>query len=46
MGLAATGFIIPFMFVYGPSLLLVGEPLAVAAAIVTAAVGVIGCRRR
>ncbi len=42
MGLAATGFIIPFMFVYGPALLLAGRPLVVAASIGTAVVGVIG----
>jgi TRAP transporter 4TM/12TM fusion protein len=42
MGLAATGFIIPFMFVYGPSLLLAGRPVLVAASLATATVGVIG----
>jgi TRAP transporter 4TM/12TM fusion protein len=42
MGLAATGFIIPFMFVYGPALLLAGPPAMVAASIATATVGVIG----
>ncbi|MBI4538607.1 MAG: TRAP transporter fused permease subunit [Gemmatimonadetes bacterium] len=40
MALAATGFIVPFMFIYGPPLLLVGEPLSVAMAIVTATIGV------
>ena len=40
MKLAATGYIIPFMFVYGPSLLLIGEPVTVAIACVTSVVGV------
>lgn len=40
MKLAATGYIIPFMFVYGPSLLLIGEPLTVAIACVTSVIGV------
>jgi TRAP transporter 4TM/12TM fusion protein len=38
--LGLTGYIIPFMFVFAPSLLLMGEPLTVALAIVTATVGV------
>ncbi|MBI4589854.1 MAG: TRAP transporter fused permease subunit [Candidatus Rokubacteria bacterium] len=38
IGLAA--FIVPYMFVYGPELTLVGAPLAVAWAIVTATVGI------
>jgi len=42
MALATTGFIVPFMFVYGPPLLLEGPPLQVAAAILTALVGVSG----
>jgi len=37
IGLA--GFIIPFMFVYGPELLLQGEPLDVALAFVSACIG-------
>jgi TRAP transporter 4TM/12TM fusion protein len=41
MKLAATGYIIPFMFVYGPSLLLIGEPITVAVACVTSVVGVV-----
>jgi TRAP transporter 4TM/12TM fusion protein len=41
MKLAATGYIIPFMFVYGPALLLIGEPITVAVACVTSVVGVI-----
>src|SRR5690606_913454 len=39
--LAATGYIIPFMFFYGPSLLLIGDPLTVIVSCVTAVVGVI-----
>jgi len=42
MALASTGFIIPFMFVYGPPLLLSGTPLEVGTAIGTASIGVIG----
>jgi TRAP transporter 4TM/12TM fusion protein len=38
IGLAA--FIIPYMFVYGPELTLVGTPLAVGWAIVTATIGI------
>ena len=38
IGLAA--FIIPYMFVYGPELTLVGDPITVAWAIITASVGV------
>ncbi len=38
--LAATGYIIPFMFVFGPSLLLIGEPGRVALSVVTAVAGV------
>ncbi len=41
MKLAATGYIIPFMFVYGPSLLLIGEPIHVAISCVTSVIGVI-----
>jgi len=40
MKLAATGYIIPFMFVYGPSLLLIGDAVRVAIACVTSVVGV------
>ena len=40
MKLAATGYIIPFMFVYGPSILLIGEPMTVAIACVTSLIGV------
>jgi TRAP-type uncharacterized transport system fused permease subunit len=38
--LGATGYIVPFMFVYGPSLLMTGEPLSVFWAAVSATVGV------
>jgi TRAP transporter 4TM/12TM fusion protein len=38
--LGLTGYIIPFMFVFAPSLLLIGEPLNVALATVTAVIGV------
>ncbi len=38
--LAGAGFVVPFMFVYGPELLLVGSPVAILAALVTAIVGV------
>jgi len=40
MKLAATGYIIPFMFVYGPSLLMIGEPSTVVIACVTSVIGV------
>ncbi|MCI0434153.1 MAG: TRAP transporter fused permease subunit [Gemmatimonadetes bacterium] len=40
--LAAAGFIVPFMFVYGPPLLLVGPAYVVAGSIVTATIGVTG----
>lgn len=39
--LGATGYIIPFMFVFGPSLLLIGDWSRVALATVTATTGVI-----
>jgi TRAP transporter 4TM/12TM fusion protein len=39
--LGATGFIIPFMFVFGPSLLMIGAPLQIALTALTATVGVI-----
>jgi TRAP transporter 4TM/12TM fusion protein len=42
MSLAAAGFLIPFMFVYGPPLLLAGAPHAVALALVTGLLGVTG----
>lgn len=39
--LAATGYIVPFMFVYGPALLMIGEPVRVVIACVSAIIGVI-----
>lgn len=39
--LGIVAFIVPFIFVYQPELLLIGEPLAVILAILTAAIGVI-----
>jgi TRAP transporter 4TM/12TM fusion protein len=39
--LAGAGFIVPFMFVYGPELLMVGPPLQIAIATTTALIGVI-----
>lgn len=40
MGLAAAGFLIPFMFVYGPALLLIASPIDVMVATLTAMAGV------
>jgi TRAP transporter 4TM/12TM fusion protein len=40
MRIAAAGFIVPFMFVFEPALLAMGEPLAIALAAGTAALGV------
>jgi TRAP transporter 4TM/12TM fusion protein len=39
--MGATGFIVPFMFVYGPSLLLMGNWLEIIMAIISGSVGVI-----
>ncbi len=39
--LAATGYIVPFMFVYGPALLLLGAPGETAVALVSALIGVV-----
>ena len=39
--LALSGFIVPFMFVYGPPLLLKGTPIEIAQAFVSASLGVI-----
>ena len=39
--LGLTGYIIPFMFVFAPSLLLIGDPLTVVLAASTATIGVI-----
>ncbi len=38
--LGATGFIVPFMFVYGPSLLFIGDWFTVVTTLISAAVGV------
>ena len=38
--LGATGYIVPFMFVFGPSLLLIGDPLTVLLTAITALIGV------
>lgn len=39
--LGSAAFLIPFMFVYGPALLLIGSPQSVILAVVTATIGVI-----
>jgi TRAP transporter 4TM/12TM fusion protein len=39
--LGLTGYIIPFMFVYAPSLLLIGDLVTVSLAVVTATIGVV-----
>jgi TRAP transporter 4TM/12TM fusion protein len=39
--LGATGYIVPFMFVFGPSLLMIGEPLWIATTATTAILGVV-----
>ncbi len=41
MKAGATGFIVPFMFVYGPSLLLIGSPTSIITTIISASIGVI-----
>ncbi len=41
LSLASAGFLVPFMFVYGPALLLKASPLVVIGTVVTAAVGVV-----
>lgn len=41
MKIGATGFIVPFMFVYGPSLLLIGSPTSIVMTIVSASIGVV-----
>jgi TRAP transporter 4TM/12TM fusion protein len=40
MRIAATGFIVPFMFVYGPSLLFIGTPFEIFTSAVSACLGV------
>ena len=39
--LAGAGFVVPFMFVYGPELLMVGSPLGIVVAATSATIGVI-----
>lgn len=39
--LGVAGFLVPFLFVYQPELLLIGEPVRIAIAVVTAAIGVV-----
>jgi len=39
--LGATGYIIPFMFVFGPSILLIGQPINIVISLVTATIGVV-----
>ena len=39
--LAGAGFVVPFMFVYGPELLLIGNPVEIMLAFVTGLLGVI-----
>ncbi|HEU5394095.1 MAG TPA: TRAP transporter fused permease subunit, partial [Candidatus Methylomirabilis sp.] len=40
--LGATGFVVPFMFVYGPSLLFIGDWFTVGTSLVSASIGVVG----
>jgi TRAP-type uncharacterized transport system fused permease subunit len=39
--LALAGFVLPFMWVYNPALLMLGDPLAVVWAVLTAVVGIV-----
>ncbi|MBM4307187.1 MAG: TRAP transporter permease [Deltaproteobacteria bacterium] len=41
MKIGATGFVVPFMFVYGPSLLLIGSPGSIITTIISASIGVV-----
>jgi TRAP transporter 4TM/12TM fusion protein len=41
MKIGATGFIVPFMFVYGPSLLIIGSPADIITTILSASIGVV-----
>ena len=41
MRIAATGFIVPFMFVYGPSLLFIGSAFDITTSVISASFGVI-----
>jgi TRAP-type uncharacterized transport system fused permease subunit len=40
VAIAAAGFLVPFMFVYGPPLLMVGSPLEIGQALVSGLMGV------
>src|SRR3546814_16639985 len=42
--LGATGYIVPFMFVFGPALLMIGEPFSIVLAASTAGIGVVCLR--
>jgi TRAP-type uncharacterized transport system fused permease subunit len=39
--IGATGFVVPFMFVYGPSLLLIGSWSTIVTTIISASIGVL-----
>jgi TRAP-type uncharacterized transport system fused permease subunit len=39
--IGATGFIIPFMFVYGPSLLMIGSPGTIITTVIASSIGVV-----
>ena len=41
MRIGATGFIIPFMFVYGPSLLMIGSTSTIVTTIISSSIGVV-----
>ena len=41
MGLASAGFLVPFMFIYAPPLILAGPPVEIATTTLTALIGVI-----
>ena len=41
MGLASAGFLVPFMFIYAPPLILAGSPVEIATTTLTALVGVV-----
>lgn len=41
MRIGATGFIIPFMFVYGPSLLMIGSTTTIVTTIISSSIGVV-----
>ncbi len=41
MRIGATGFIVPFMFVYGPSLLMIGSTTTIVTTIISSSIGVV-----